>query len=32
MSAPVWLGIAVFVVVVCAWLAVRGLRACRAAA
>ena len=32
MSAPVWLGVAVFVAVVCAWLAVRGLHACRAAA
>lgn len=31
MSAPVWPGLAAFVVVVCVWLAARGLRACRAA-
>jgi len=32
MSALAWLGLAVFVAVVCVWLATRGLRACRAAA
>ena len=32
MSVPVWFGLAVFAVAVCAWLVRRGLHACRAAA
>jgi len=32
MSLPAWLGFVVFAAVVCAWLVLRGLRVCRAAA